>query len=299
MTHEKLNIQPLLNDYVMWFSKIVEYTFYPNRPRVKPDCLLLSGELESQFNTDAYVVDSETLKQIHVLRTVLLNQADVLMNACDKKKAPSHDNYTYFKDLFAELYARINRLSNDSVVEGFGVDVLTGLRNEKTMIADLDVEIQKTGRNPYKFCAALIRINDLENSSVIQNKTLLDVMLKALSHIFQESIRPYDEIYRLKGNTFLLCLKYTDKLGALNLMERVKESLEEKRLCFEENSKEGCITLSSCVMEPTPKDTGESVLSHLRQSLELMIENGGGIFEYQELSPLEKFVSKENEVSES
>ena len=155
---------------------------------------------------------------------------------------------------------------------------VTGLGRPELLKRDYKIEMERLMRNGSPFCLALIAIDDFADLKKGRNK-----VLKTLAASMQKSMRNFDSAYYIGENEFVMCLKQTDRAGAMAGLERLN------RLLVEEGED---ITVSSCLSEPPAGEELPQLLEYLRHDLRSFYgEQKGVIVECHDISPLQRFVA--------
>lgn len=124
-------------------------------------------------------------------------------------------------------------------------DPLTDLLNRRGMQEILNTQINKYYRHKEKFS---ILICDLDFFKSVNDKLghqTGDLVLKRISSIMKKSLRNIDSISRWGGEEFLILLPYTDKKGVISVAEKLRESIENYEMIFDDKKIKVTITIGA------------------------------------------------------
>lgn len=282
-------LNTLLGEYQSWFVAVTQACFYDGNGPDMPQGLLewLESIAIEEFNIDGqYVPQREEAKQKH---KQLSKAAEAL------GKQPQADQYAEFSALFREFMSQLQGVCHNIVLEEWGLDVLTGLKNNTMFKSDLAIEMERLAREGHPFCLGLARIDDF---SKIEEKLGLEQAngaIKTIATLVQASLRSYDDAYRVSRGHFILCLKQSDLMGGQKALERLRDLMEEGKASYDVDGMKTLLSLSCCVAAPLAGDDIDDLLDNLYLDLDEQIKDHGAVLTYQEMSPLQRFIQKEKE----
>ena len=105
-------------------------------------------------------------------------------------------------------------------------DPLTGLFNRRHFDELMENEVSMSNRHGDPNSILLIDIDFFKAINDTYGHYVGDVVLKALTKTLQENIRHTDAICRLGGEEFAILCKRADKVGAMELAEKLREIIE-------------------------------------------------------------------------
>ena len=176
------------------------------------------------------------------------------------------------------------------LLEQWGLDVLTGLKNKAVLHRELDVEMERLSREGFPFCLGLARIDNFDAISKKINDEQAEEIIKEVAGMVLQSLRSYDEAFRVSRDHFIMCLKQSDLVGGQKGLERLRDLMEDAQMKFNIDGKEKLVSLSCCVAAPLPGDDVNDLIDNLYVDLDKQIKDEGSVLAYQEMSPLERFM---------
>lgn len=118
------------------------------------------------------------------------------------------------------------RGENETLVRLAAKDGLTGLYNHAYIKERLKQEIYRCQRYEHPLSLLMIDIDDFKSLNDNYGHVVGDRVLKTLSMLMQEIIRPSDIIGRYGGEEFLVILPQTNSENSLAVAERIRENIE-------------------------------------------------------------------------
>ncbi|HWR58833.1 MAG TPA: sensor domain-containing diguanylate cyclase, partial [Thermodesulfovibrionales bacterium] len=134
----------------------------------------------------------------------------------------------------AKFHAEIERMA---ITDG-----LTGLYNHKNFQERLSSEFKRLQRFPDPFSLLLIDIDYFKKINDLYGHPAGDDVLRRIAGVLKETVRDVDIPARYGGEEFAAILAGTNHEGALNMAERLRRSVEEKR--FNLDGREVRVTVS-------------------------------------------------------
>ncbi|MFC2166364.1 GGDEF domain-containing protein [Acidobacteriota bacterium] len=115
---------------------------------------------------------------------------------------------------------------NETLVRLAAKDGLTGLYNHAYIKERLKQELYRCQRYEHPLSLLMIDIDDFKSLNDSYGHVVGDRVLKTLSLLMQEIVRPSDIIGRYGGEEFLIILPQTNSEHALAVAERIRENIE-------------------------------------------------------------------------
>ena len=155
-------------------------------------------------------------------------------------------NHVAVSLLNAELYARMERMA---ITDG-----LTGLYNHRYFQERLDDYIARAERHEQCFSVLLTDIDHFKKVNDTHGHPVGDKVLQRFSQLLDDSARKIDLVARYGGEEFVLVLDGTEREGAVQFADRVRE--EVSRLVFGGSEQTFSITVSIGI-STFPEDAAE------------------------------------------
>ncbi len=171
-----------------------------------------------------------------------------------------------------------------------GRDPLTGVKDKEAALKDIGLELDRLKRQGKTFCTVISRLEHYEIIKDKGNQTVADSMIQILVDIIHQTTRSFDDIYKINEDTFIMILKQTEILGALNVMERIQYKLDEKKMTYPGSLNRRKIAITSCVIQAYVAHSAEDILKNLQEQLQSMTTDDGHIGRFQEETQLTKYV---------
>ncbi len=251
----------LQQSYTTWLARIVMSLFYGDRTqRDDTSC----PDLLPEESPDLVRQNQMTL---HEMAKELLRQEGL----------PSHDDMGSFLELFERVQLDLQRLEKGQIFADFGVDELTGFCCGDVILTELERELERRSRRGLPFSFALSRIDGPED--VRTNP----VNIKLAAKHIRKTIRTFDDAYVMGAGEFLSHLKHADGDGGLRYVARLTDLLK--------SDPDVTFTMSSLVAEPVPGDNLKQLVDNVfRDLIKLSAEGQGKSEQYEEVSPLNRFI---------
>ena len=277
-------LNTLLGDYQTWFSAVIAAVSHGGQ---MPDTFEGLDKWLTTIPVDEFNIDGKYSLQRDALK---VRHDEMLSTAAN---ASSADGFTQFSSLFTSFISELQAFGQAIVLEEWGLDVLTGLKNKTILESDLAIEMERLSREGHPFCVALVRIDDFEKIDVDHNAG--NQIIKIVAKHVLESLRSYDDAYRIDRNYFILCLKQSDIIGGQKGLERFRNIMEDAQETYSDSGTTKPLSVSSCVASPLPGDNMQELIDALHQDLHQEVKERGEVVMHKEISPLERFVLKGDE----
>lgn len=272
-------LAPILDEYTEWFMQLLRRIMYPKDTQEgqvfsKPSSFLQWLDLAEQEKFQA-----DILERLTNLHSDLSVQADKLINESMKgADTPEYKEFDALMTLFEEFTLRLRRLEKDVLLENSGLDELTGLRSRGTLKKDYNTEMERVSRQGRPFTLAVVRIANY--ADIPGDKS---AAVKMVADKIKQSMRSFDDAYRISENEFVLSLKQADMKGGLIALNRVHRFVEKES---------ASLLMTSCIAEPTPGDDLDDLVKNIGEELDGLDDGESAIVEYVEMSALQRFVKQ-------
>jgi len=175
----------------------------------------------------------------------------------------SVDEYTQFMNTLMDLNTQVQQLQSDAWRGLTRMDPLTGVRNRHDMMVELDIERERARRSALPCSVAMVDLDHFKALNDTHGHLVGDQVLRRVSAMFGEQLRPYDMVYRYGGEEFLLCLPNTDVKTAVAVLNRLRIKISDQPFPVAKNGGEIFVTASFGVAE---MDTVEHVVKSIERA---------------------------------
>lgn len=270
MTDDKKTNQfeSLQGDYATWLSQVIMATFF-DAPDSRRDVVAPPTFRSVLGDTP----DNKMPPRVMELQEVLHNLAASVLSTTNK---PDADAFEAFLGTYESFQETLRQMEHENVLEGFGIDPLTGLRSKSVMMPELERELERRARRGQPFSIVISRIDD---STLRANPEKIVAAAKCIA----KTIRTFDDAYITGDGEFLASLKHSDAVGGVKFIERLNVLLHE--------SPDVSFSVSSLVAEPVPGEDLSELLQNMRNDLDKMTGDESGVVgQFEDISPLARYV---------
>lgn len=123
-------------------------------------------------------------------------------------------------------------------------DELTNLYNYRYFQQRLTDEMEKAKNNQYEISLIMIDIDYFKNFNDTYGHPQGDKVLKSVADVIKSNLREEDIIVRYGGEEFAIILSHTGKIKALEIAERIRESMARHKFFLENKGLSVSITIS-------------------------------------------------------
>lgn len=287
-------IQDFLAEYYLWHEQVLLRIFYVSEPTVAARQPAKFVEWLEDLSLDAINVDGHyATRRDRLIR----EHQNLIAKAQGLGTPPAKDDISGFEKDYRAFICALQEFAQAMVLEEWGLDALTGLKNNAVMKKDLHLEMERLSREGAPFCVGLARIDDFDKIEKKLSNEKADEIIKAVAELVRRSLRTYDEAYRVSRDHFIMCLKQSDISGGQKGMERLRDLLEEAEESYELDGEKKLVSMSCCVATPFPGDDLKNLIANLYIDLDEQIRDHGSVLTYQELSPLQRYMMNDKDKS--
>ena len=288
------DIDIIIDECASWFAQIVRAVFYPLQMSKKPVAKLeyyvgWIDEIEQRN-----LLNESTLDNLKILHNDLMVHTKVLLDESVKFQAtPPYNDFERLIKLHEEFVQALKRLEKDSVIaQSGGVDSVTGMRDAHMFFDDARREMDRLVRQGISFCVVVARIDQFDDIEKYLGPVDIQDCLKVGARVIKKSLRSFDNAYKLEDGRFILSLKQTDIAGGIKSIHRIKRELEQNKFTYKIDGKDIDLTISGCIAEPVAEENLGNLLVNMQKDLDENAYKRSLALEYQELSPLQRFVKE-------
>lgn len=271
---------PVLDEYVVWYGKIVKSYFEGELYRGNPPAVFEEWLSGADLSRDTEL----RARQVHEMMAVAGKAFLVKYGSRDN---PPLAEYKEFARRYEEFIQFMHRLELDHATENSGYDDKTGLRASKLIPGDIAREMERRARRGNPFTLALVKMNNFKpewrNSPEIQS-----VILKVAEQL-KECLRSFDDAYYMGDEFYLLSLKHADLIGAQAALGRLNGLIGQAHIKAPDGSGEE-VSVSSVLCEPVPGDDLNDLLRNMKTDLN-GVESRGTVLQYTDLSPVQRYIN--------
>lgn len=158
---------------------------------------------------------------------------------------------------------KLNSHLSEKILTMANHDYLTEVLNRRAIDNKLAIEIQRAKRDKTWLTVMMIDVDYFKLYNDQHGHLKGDNCLQIIARTLKENLRnPPDSIGRYGGEEFLLILPNTDSNSALNVAERIQQSIKNQNLGFGiNNSKKLTVTTGIVTTQILPDDTPELLIS--------------------------------------
>lgn len=171
---------------------------------------------------------------IESLHRKMHEQGRLLARKSSEGRAIREDEYAHFMDLQKGLCERLVGLREELQVLRYSFDALTGTLNRQACELLLNQEFARVSREQETCCLSLMDIDHFKSINDSYGHMVGDYVIKTLSGLLREQLRPYDTICRYGGEEFLISLPNTDLARAEEILDRLRREIAGREIAFEQ-----------------------------------------------------------------
>jgi len=132
-------------------------------------------------------------------------------------------------------------------------DSLTGLYNRYYLDEVSNMELLKSKRYNYPIAIAYLDIDHFKKINDTYGHDVGDIVLKQFAYLISSYVRESDLVFRLGGEEFLIMMPYIDRIGAYDVVMRIKDILKENG-CVDIGVEHICYTFSAGITDTIEAD---------------------------------------------
>ncbi len=152
------------------------------------------------------------------------------------------------------------------------VDVLTKVYNRRAFFEHMERLYGYVQRKPRPLCLAMLDIDYFKRLNDTYGHAFGDTALIAVCKCIRESIREFDQLFRIGGEEFAITLMDCDETAAFDLVERLRRCIEAMTLYA--NDVEVKLTCSFGIAEHRPGLSVDALLAEADTAMYLAKQGG-------------------------
>lgn len=273
-------IMPVLDEYVVWYGKIVK-TYFEGKPEMENPPMVFDKWLAESG------LPENTTEKVRRIHQGMVDAAKLFITKYASREAPPLSEYNELSRHYEEFIQIMRRLELDQATENSGFDDKTGLRSAKLMAEDISRELERRARRGNPFSLALLKINNFKEEWR-ENDAAFRSMIVKISDQIKECLRSFDDAYYLGDEYFLLSLKHADMLGSQAALGRLNGLIAAAHIPAPDDPIEE-ISASTVLSEPIPGDSLDDLMKNMKRDL-AGIEQKGTVLQYHDMSPIQRYI---------
>ncbi|WP_342665342.1 diguanylate cyclase [Nisaea denitrificans] len=184
--------------------------------------------------------------------------------------AEEYDALLHKIDSFNEQAGRMARAFRAALSD---LDPLTGMNTRMTMERELMREQQRMRRSGRPCSIAIADIDRFKSVNDTYGHQAGDRVLARVTRIIEDTLRPYDSIYRFGGEEFLICLPDSGPEDARRVLDRVRKTISETPIPIDKGDPL-CVTVSFGVAQLVPRRSLKDIMERADRALYEAKNNG-------------------------
>ena len=262
MLSQSLLLSQLIDDYIAWFTTWHRLTSGDQIALVLPPARFAAWREEA---IKSFSGEQPAIERV----TTLHDQLHTLVKLVQMKDAQggieSKDDHSITVK-YMELILELRRFERAFAMAASDLDPLTGLRTRANLVPDLEREISRSVRTKRPFFVTIMDIDHFKMINDTHGHDAGDRVLASVADLVSRNLRLHDDAYRLGGEEFLLCLKETDTVNSLIVVERLRRTLESTPVVLI-NGKLVSVTASFGITACTGETTPDALLKQADEAL--------------------------------
>ena len=153
------------------------------------------------------------------------------------------------------------------------LDPLTGTNTRMTMEKELMREQQRMRRSGRPCSIAIADIDHFKSVNDTYGHQAGDRVLSRITRLIEDTLRPYDSIYRFGGEEFLICLPDSGPEDARRVLDRVRKLISETPITLDSGD-QLLVTVSFGVAQLVPRRSLKEITERADRALYEAKNNG-------------------------
>ena len=183
------------------------------------------------------------------------------------------EEYDALLDKIDSFNAQAGRMARAFRAALSDLDPLTGTNTRSTMERELMREQQRMRRSGNPCSIAIADIDKFKSVNDTYGHQAGDRVLARVTRIIEDTLRPYDSIYRFGGEEFLICLPDSGPEDARRVLDRVRNTIAETPIPIDTGDPLS-VTVSFGVAQLVPRRSLKDIMERADRAL-YEAKNGG------------------------
>jgi len=188
--------------FTSWEHRPYLFRFQHNRP-------ITGGAEHMRQNCTFLPIKNENNNEIDYVCITLFDATDI----------------SVYENMLKEAVKSLAKVSNQ--------DSLTGVYNRRYLEISMGREFNRAQRYGHPFSAIILDLDHFKNINDSFGHAAGDEVLKVISARIHEALRTPDTLGRFGGEEFVIVLPETDLASAASIAERLRKTIEEKPVIFQ------------------------------------------------------------------
>lgn len=210
--------------------------------------------------------DQPVIDRLGIQHEQLHTMARLVLMKAPEGQPVARKDYDAVIAKYDELMQGLRRLERAFSVAASGLDPLTGLRSRTGLLEDLNRDYNRFSRSGKPFCLAIMDIDHFKAINDTHGHDAGDRVLASVADHISQGVRSFDDVYRLGGEEFLLCLKDADISVGHSVVDRLRAGLEKKKITLADGASMQ-VTASFGLMVSAKDITPAEMLQRVDQAL--------------------------------
>lgn len=219
------------------------------------------------------VFDQEAFQVLAATHEALFNHVGILARRAWRDDKVPVGEYDALVDKIEAFDDQSRRLAKAFRAALSDLDPLTGVQTRGNMERDLRREQQRALRTAQPCCLALVDIDHFKNVNDNHGHLIGDKVLGLVTRMLEDSLRPYDSIYRFGGEEFLVCLPDTGPEEARLVLERIRKKIGAMKIDLG-TTETLTVTVSVGVAQMAPRRPIEEITERADKALYVAKSSG-------------------------
>jgi diguanylate cyclase (GGDEF)-like protein len=194
------------------------------------------------------------------------------------KPVEGHQVVTLIKTILREKFLRDELRKKDGQLKELAlVDTLTSFRNGRFLMEFLKTELPQCQRYQTPLSLLLIEPDQYREVQKSHGMKGADSIILQLAVVLSRQNRRSDLIARSAPTEFIMVLTHTDKNGAIEVAERLRNTVQQSTFTVGENAIRLTVSIGISHFAPPMDTEGATLLSHARAATAQGRSNGGNV----------------------
>ncbi|HEC74019.1 MAG TPA: diguanylate cyclase [Methylophaga aminisulfidivorans] len=199
------------------------------------------------------IIEHETFKALARAHKNMHDSCRMLLEHMIQRQMIPVELLDSFTAELADMRVQFESLRHEFSERISNLDPLTGANTRAGLMAILNKEHSLSVRGYPSASILMIDLDYFKSVNDTYGHSVGDKVLVSTVESIQKTLRPYDSLYRLGGEEFLVCLPSTDMEQASIIAERIRESISTTHIKLEQNKQSIRVTASLGVASLCPE----------------------------------------------